>query len=186
MSYLSETNTGYLIFGVIFLFILQEVLIRNYISEPYPALRMPGFSANRINEAGHYEISSLEIEILFTDSNHLHLPASDFFYDAPTSHHRHLSQRFLPADKSEDNAVYKQIDFLESIIPGLFISRNRSRYELQHHPETIQWLKHQINGIEPSSFPEKIKFHWYKNQYNPNNLSDMKRELTSTHTLVLK
>jgi|GEM_PF-3594384 len=170
---------------IIVLFIFQEVLVPKYISEPYPALRMPPFSGNNTNDKGFYETSSVSIEIDFEGEDSLLLSPREFFLDAPVSHHWTLSQKFKPTSKKVETSSYNQIGFLKPILPGFFISRGQSLYEKQHHPETITWLKNQINKISQNKNPEKISFYWYQDTYDPQNLLDRQRQLTDTTTILL-
>ncbi len=185
MKQLSGSKIKLLATSIIVLFILQEVLIYNYISEPYPALRMPSFYGNGINSEGFYEIRSIDIEIDFGDGDYLMLTPRNFFFNAPSSHHWALVSKFQPTNEIEGIRPYERLEFLKPILPGFFISRNRSYYEIQNNPETLQWLRKHIAEISPDKNPKKISFSWYKNEYDPKDLSNSNRELTGTTTLSL-
>lgn len=185
MNRLSETKLRVLIGSIIVLFVFQEVMIHKYISEPYPALRMPGFSGNKMNDEGFYQTPSVEIKVEFEEEDSLELTPAEFFYNAPISHHWSLTGKFQPSDKTKELTPYKLFEIIEPVIPGYFISRQRSRYEVQHHQETIQWLREHIRGISPEKTPEKISFFWYKDLYASENLLDRQRELTGTTTIPL-
>lgn len=170
---------------ILFLFIFQEILVPTYIAEPYPALRMPPFYGNNMNDEGFYETSSLSIEIDFEDQDSLLLSPREFFFDAPVSHHWTLSRKFKPVDERKETATYSQIDFLKPIFPGFFASRGQSVYERQRHPETIAWLRNHINKISDGKSPNRISFYWYQDIYDPQNLLDRQRQLTDTTIILL-
>lgn len=185
MRRLSESEIKLVIASILLLFVLQEIAIHNYISEPYPALRMPPFSGNNMNEDGVYQTTSVEIKIFFENKERLLLAPNKFFFDAPTSHHLVLTNKFKPADKSEKLSAPEKLEILKPIIPGFFISRYRSSYEVQHHPETLDWLRKQIGKIKPDQSPTQISFYWYRDLYHPDQLLTRDRELIETNTIEL-
>lgn len=185
MKRLSVSRLKFIVTSIVLLFILQEVLIHNYISEPYPALRMPPFYGNSLNDEGFYEKTSVDITINFEDKSDLQLTPRDFFYDAPSSHHWVLVSNFRPAGKTSEARSTQQLSFLRPVLPGLFISRNRTPYSIQHNPETKQWLRKQISGIAPDKRPRQISFYWYEDQFAPNDLLNRRRELTGVTTIDL-
>lgn len=184
MVQLSETKLKILIGSVILLFIFQEVIIYKYISEPYPALRMPPFSGNNMNSDGLYQTTSIAIKIQFENKDSLLLTPKEFFYNAPSSHHWSLASKFRPSEKTDGSVPHKRFEILEPVIPGFFISRQRSRYEIQQDPETLQWLRNQVREISDEK-PVKVSFHWYNNLYPRKNLLNPHHELTGTTTIVL-
>ncbi|WP_441000174.1 hypothetical protein [Fodinibius sp. SL11] len=185
MSWLSEKKLKFFFSSVIVLFVLQEVLVYRYISEPYPALRMPPFYGNNMNEDGFYETKSVKIKITFENNDPLLLTPRELFYNAPTSLHWSLISKFQPIDEKPGTTPYKRFEMLEPIIPGFFTSRQRSLYEVQHNPETLKWLREQIGMISPDKNPEKISFNWYKDLYSPDNLLNQQRELIGKTTIFL-
>ncbi|MCW9706749.1 hypothetical protein [Fodinibius salsisoli] len=182
---LSQSKLILLISSIVLLFVLQEVITYRYISEPYPALKMPSFSGNRMNDAGFYEITNVEIKVLFNNQDTTLYSPQTFFSNTPITHHGYLLKSFLPHDTTTDSRSHEQFKFLKPIIPGFFASRYRSRYDIQNNPETVQWLRKQITDLIPGKKPEKVFFLWYKNQYDPEDLSQSKRTLTGTTTIQL-
>ena len=182
---LSESKLKILVGCILLLFLVQEVLTQKYISEPYPALKMPSFSGNRMNSDGFYEISSVEIKISFQQEEERILVPRQFFHNAPMSHQWTFLNKFKPVKKTETENRYQQLSFLKQIFPGFFVSRNRSQYQIQRHPETLEWLKKQISTISPESTPEEISFIWYNDQFDPTNVLQAKRSLEGTTTIVL-
>lgn len=187
MFRLSASRLKLLITSIILLFFLQEVIIHIYgVSEPYPALRMPPFTGNSMNEEGFFQTTSVDVKIYFADGEQLVITPNEFFYDAPNSHLWSLTGNFRPVDKTKGKPAYHQYEMLKPIIPGFFISRQRGLYEIQHHSETLQWLRKQIQKISPGKSPDKISFHWYKGLYNPDNLLNRQRQLIDTTTIYFK
>lgn len=176
----SESRVKFLIISIFVLFLIQEIVIYNFVSEPYPALRMPPFSGNNMNEEGFYETTSVEIEIIFDGQDQMVLTPTQFFYDAPISHHWVLASTFKPSPEIANNKPHQRLEVLKSIMPGFFISRQRSDYEVQRHPETIEWLNSRVKSISPNKTPQSIIFNWYRDQYNLDNLLQRERELTGT------
>lgn len=170
---------------ILLVFIFQEILVPRYIAEPYPALKMPPFYGNNMNNEGFYETTSLSIEIDFEDQDSLLLSPRDFFFDAPVSHHWTLSRKFKPAPKEIETTNYQTIGFLRPIFPGFFASRGQSVYEMQRDPETIAWLRKHIRKISQDKNPERISFYWYQDIYDPQNLLDRQRQLTDTTIILL-
>lgn len=185
MQGLSESGLKYIVASIVFLFLLQEVITQKYISEPYPSLRMPPFSGTNMNDDGFYEATSVDIKIYFRDEDSLVLSPRDFFHDAPISHHWSLINKFKPAAPTTKSTSYEKYSSLKSILPGFFISRSRSNFDIQTDPETHQWLRDQIFEFSPDRTPEKISFYWFTNQYDPDNLLDFDQELTDSTVVML-
>ncbi len=134
----------------------------------------------------NYQKTSVDIEIDFGQEDLLKITPRHFFYDAPLSHHWSLLQNFAPPDESlKTNRSIEQYAYLEPILPGLIVSRNRTTSQIQQDPETLQWLRKQISTIAPEKSPKRISFHWFRDQYNPDNLFNRQRELTGTTTIEL-
>lgn len=185
MGYISDSRIKIFVVSIVLLFIIQEILIYNYISEPYPALRMPPFSGTNLNAEGFYETSSVDIEIFFEDEDQLLVTPNRFFYDSPISHRWVLSGTFKPAPETLNTVPHKEFAALKPVFPGFFISRQRSDFEVQRHPETVQWLKNKINDIAPDKNPQLISFKWYRDQYHPDRLLQRERELSGITNIEL-
>ena len=185
MKQLSVSGLKYIVASIVALFILQEIIIHQYISEPYPSLRMPPFTGSNINEEGFYEVTNVRIKIDFADRDSLILSPRNFFHDAPLSHHWSLINKFKPAAPTPKSTSYEKYSSLKSVLPGFFISRSRSNVDIQTDPETHQWLREQIREISPDRRPERISFYWYKNQYDKNSLLSFEQELIDSTSIML-
>lgn len=185
MKQLSALGLKYIVASIIALFILQEIVIHKYISEPYPSLRMPPFTGSNINEEGYYEVTNVRIKIDFADRDSLVMSPRKFFHDAPLSHHWALVNKFRPIDSTVQPPSYEGYTFLKAILPGFFLSRSRSRLDIQLNPETHEWLREQVYELSPHKKPKKISFYWYRNQYDQNNLLSFEQELTDSTIVML-
>jgi hypothetical protein len=180
---MSESSIKLIIVSILLLFIIQEILTNfKGIGEPYPALKMPGFSGIHINENRLYEFNSTKIKIYFENENFTELTPKIFFSQAPISHHGELIRKFR---SSTENEPRKSLEIFRPILPGYFEARYRSDDEFIHDPETLNWLKIRIKEIEPNKNPIKIEFKRYRDLYNPENLTDRSRELTNITTIEL-
>ncbi|SMO41830.1 hypothetical protein [Fodinibius sediminis] len=182
---LPGSKINLLITSIIALFILQEVLIPRYIAEPYPALKMPPFRGNTMNENGFYETINVEIIVTFGPEDTMVLTPRAFLFNAPPSFHWALLGNFKPTEKSTGKQPFKKLEFLRPVFPGFFISRGRSTYDIQQHSQTADWLRTQVKAIAPHRQPENVSFIWYREQYDPGSLSQSNREVAGTTTIQL-
>ena len=184
MERLTVSHLRYIVASIVALFIVQEVIIHRYISEPYPSLRMPPFTGTNMNSEGLYETTGVIIRITFTDKDTLLLSPKEFLYDAPDSHHWALINKFKPTNKTRQAATFEENSYVRNILPGYVISRSRSHHDIQSDPETYQWLRKQISGIALHKKPEKISFYWIQNIHDPKNLLSVTQEPKDTTTIM--
>lgn len=147
---------------------------------------MPPFYGNGMNNDGKYAKTSVDITIDFGQGDFFETTPRNFLYDAPLSHHWTLLQNFTHPDTTQKtNRSIEQYAYLEPILPGLIVSRSRTTHQIQHDPETLQWLSTQIAKLAPGKRPTAISFHWFRDQYDPNDLLNRQRELRGTTIIKL-
>jgi len=146
---------------------------------------MPPFTGSNINEEGFYEVTNVRIKIDFADRDSIILSPRKFFYDAPLSHHWALVNKFKPSDVTVQSTSYEEYSFLKAILPGFFLSRSRSRLDIQLDPETQEWLREQVYELSPYKRPKKISFFWYENQYDQNSLLNFEQGLIDSTIIML-
>jgi hypothetical protein len=166
--------------GCLILLIVQETVIRTLFDEPYPALRMPPFAGTGMNESGYYQTSGFEIIIGFDDGTSEVVSQHEFF-DAPDSHHWVLVRNFTPKDTTRKQRTSEsRLERLRPIAPGLVMSRTRTRYEIQQHPDTREFLRNRIDIIYPDRVPSYLDVNWYTERYHPESLLEIEREYTGS------
>jgi hypothetical protein len=172
--------------GCLVLFMVQETVIRTLFDEPYPALRMPPFSGTGMNESGFYQASGYEIIVAFEDDTSVAISQHELF-DAPDSHHWVLVRNFTPVDTTRRHTTAaSRLEPIRFIAPGLVMSRTRTIYEVQRHPDTRAFLLNRIGRIYPDRVPYYMDVNWYTERYHPGSLLEAEREYTGSTRIQLQ
>ena len=175
-----------LLFAVPFAALLiQFVLMRAGIGEPYPALVMPGFAGTRIDAKGVIHLQAAEVQVQFGDGGTAAPALAAIFSPMPASMVDRVAGRVFRRNARPAAAGRARHGARAWLLDHVVPARSpafRHRSDDPSSPETTRWLRERLALLYPNRPATAIDFRWYTDDYRlgPDGSERTGHNLTST------
>ena len=170
----SERWVKLLFATVIVLFPLQYWFAK-CVTEPYPALLLPGFEGGPVNAADQVSIETADVSITFFGGKMQVISLRSLFADAPSSQFQVMAYYALypkpggvpPADLWS-NARWKRLIPWRAF-PGFTQGKIRRQYWSGVESATVEWVRGKMIDLFPAQTVERVDVIWYNATYSERN-----------------
>jgi len=170
----SERWVRFLFATVIVLFPFQYWFAK-CVTEPYPALLLPGFEGGVFNAAGEVSIEPADVSITFLGGKKQVISLRSLFADAPSSQFHvmayyalHPKPGGVPPANLWSNARWKRV-ILWRLFSGFTQGKIRRQYWSGPEPATIEWVRGRMKDLFPRQTVERVDVIWYTEIYSKHN-----------------
>lgn len=176
-----------LIFAIVAGVIALQTLVVYRVSEPYPAIMMPGFGGTLRGGDGSVQVETVEILARFDDLSERPVGLDQLLADAPESMRLSIARwMFEPPREIPRPETSPLRNFVKEKIFPIMSIHNKKYYDKYIDPETVAWASRRLRILRPGSRPRSLRFDWYRDRYRfEGGRLSRERDLTGTFTMEL-